>query len=150
MSQGQGVHLYPSEALMPDLPLSSAPVIYAAGVVCILILGGLVAVVKSTTKGITALRAQIREDYGTESFRAAVASAMDSRAVTAPIERIVEATVVRTVGTSFSHITDSIRDLAGEQRTMAGRLSTVESKVEGILARSREQRRGDLPLEGQG
>jgi hypothetical protein len=134
---------------MPDLPLSSAPVIYAAGVVCLLILGGLVAVVKSTTKGITALRSQIREDYGTESFRAAVASAMDSRAVTAPIERIVETTVERAVQSSFSHVTTSIRDIAEEQRKHSARIATVEGRVEGILARSREQRRGDLPRESQ-
>ena len=135
---------------MPDLPLSSTPMIYVAVVVCLLVLGGLLAVVRSTRSGLKELREQIRDDYGTEAFRSAVASAMDSRAVTAPIERIVSLTVERAVTSSFSHVTTSIRDLAEEQRKHSARLATVEGRVEGILARSREQRRGDLPLEGKG
>jgi hypothetical protein len=130
---------------MPDLPLSSTPTIYVAVAACILVLGGLVAVVKATRSGLTELRGQIREDYGSEAFRAAVAGAMDSRAVTAPIEKIVTEAVQRSVASSFDHLTTSVRDLSNEQRKQAARLASVEGKVEGILGRVQAQRRGDLP-----
>jgi hypothetical protein len=130
---------------MPDIPISSTPAIYVVVVVVLVLLGGLVMVVKAVKAGQDELRANIREDYSSEPFRKAVAGAMDSRAVTAPIERIVEAAVVRTVTSSFDHLTASIRDLSGEQRAQATRLATVEGKVEGILGRVQAQRRGDQP-----
>lgn len=130
---------------MPDLPLTSTPFIYIAGVVVVAILLGLRAVVRDTRAGLVALRAQIREDYGSDAFRGAVASAMDSHAVTAPIERIVERSVERATSSSFGEVTRSIGDIAQEQRAQASRLASVEGKVEGMLARSQAQRRSDLP-----
>lgn len=130
---------------MPDLPLSSIPTVYLVVVVVIVMALGLRAVVMDSRKGMAALRAQIREDYGTDAFRTAVASAMDSHAVTAPIERIVERSVERATSSSFGAVTTSIRDVAEEQRRQSSRLATVEGKVEGLLARSQAQRRSDLP-----
>ena len=130
---------------MPDIPISSTPLIYVAGVVVVAVLLGLRFVARYTRSGLELLRTQIRVDYASDAFRSAVASAMDSHAVTAPIERIVERSVERATSSSFGAVTTSIRDVAEEQRRQSTRLATVEGKVEGLLARSQAQRRSDLP-----
>jgi hypothetical protein len=130
---------------MPDIPISSTLYIYIAGAVVVAILLGLRFVARDTRSGLELLRTQIRDDYASDAFRSAVASAMDSHAVTAPIERIVERSVERATSSSFGAVTTSIRDVAEEQRRQSSRLATVEGKVEGLLARSQAQRRSDLP-----
>lgn len=130
---------------MPDIPISSTLYIYIAGAVVVAILLGLRFVARDTRSGLELLRTQIRDDYASDAFRSAVASAMDSHAVTAPIERIVERSVERATSSSFGAVTTSIRDVSEEQRRQSTRLATVEGKVEGLLARSQAQRRSDLP-----
>lgn len=130
---------------MPDVPLSSTPMIYLVVAVVSALALGLLGVVKATRDGLALLRGQIREDYQTDGFRDAVAKAMDSHSVTGPIEKIVERSVERATSSSFGALTRSIGDIATEQRTQATRISIVETKVEGVLARSQAQRRSDLP-----
>jgi HAMP domain-containing protein len=119
--------------------------IYVAGFVVVALLLGLRFVVRDTRSGLALLRGQIRDDYQTDAFRDAVAKAMDSHSVTAPIEKIVERSVERATSSSFGALTTSIGAIATEQRAQAVRISSCETKVEGLLARSQAQRRSDLP-----